>query len=114
MRDGECESLYMIGSVESEPSLWWTMSRGSKGSKPRGGSKAKARRWRFGVLVSSIAPVTWIMPTNVVQEQDLEQEPLLDELGDRIPEVYPLIHAIRTVRNFPYLLSKYLLFTYRT
>lgn len=44
------------------------------------------------------------MPREVEQEQDLEQEPLLDELGDRIPEVYPLIHAIRAVRNslFPF------------
>lgn len=52
------------------------------------------------------------MPTNLEQEQDLEQEPLLDELGDRIPEVYPLIHAIRTVRNFTYLLIYFQLLTF--
>ena len=47
------------------------------------------------------------MPREVEQEQDLEQEPLLDELGDRIPDVYPLIHAIRAVRNslFQFLIS---------
>jgi len=45
------------------------------------------------------------MPTDVEQEQ----EPLLDELGDRVPEVYPLIHAIRAVRNFSRLFSKCLL-----
>lgn len=36
------------------------------------------------------------MPTDL----EHEQEPLLDELGDRIPDVYPLIHAIRAVGNF--------------
>lgn len=36
-----CESLYMIGSVESEPSLWWTMSSRGSPRGPRGPSQAK-------------------------------------------------------------------------
>lgn len=36
------------------------------------------------------------MPTDL----EHEQEPLLDELGDRMPDVYPLIHTIRAVGNF--------------
>ena len=55
--------------------------------------------WR-AILVSipSGSTGTGMMPTDMEQEQ--EQEPLLDELGNRIPDVYPLIHAIRAVRNF--------------
>ena len=57
MRDGLCESLYMIGSVENEPSLWWTMSRESKVKvlqgvrewvEGKGKAKAGVRLWRFG------------------------------------------------------------------
>lgn len=50
------------------------------------------------VSIASGTTGTGIMPTDVEQEQ--EQEPLLDELGNRIPDVYPLIHAIRAVRTF--------------
>lgn len=45
------------------------------------------------------------MPTDL----EHEQEPLLDELGDHIPDVYPLIHAIRAVGNFFRFVSRFTL-----
>jgi len=47
-RDEGCESLYMIGSVGGERSLWWTMSsesRGVEGSKGRRGGQLGEPFW---------------------------------------------------------------------
>jgi hypothetical protein len=89
--------IYMIGSVRGERSLWWTMSRESRKSRSK---RSKGWSTLGAVLVSnpSGSTGTGMMLTDMEREQ--EQEPLLDELGNRIPDVYPLIHAIRAVRNF--------------